>query len=87
VGGEGYGNVGPFVLSNGAFDSYVVYFSIVISVLLLGVEISIGTSGDCEDCVMGREGIILLLVFLDLWRRWGRWVCFSFNLRVGVIWH
>jgi hypothetical protein len=41
LGGEGYGNVGPFGLGKGAFDNYVVYFSIVISALSLGVKVGI----------------------------------------------
>jgi hypothetical protein len=48
-------------MSDGAFDDYMVYFPVVISVLPLGVKISVGTSGDCEDCTIGGEGIILLL--------------------------
>jgi hypothetical protein len=34
---------------------------------------------------VGGEGIILLLGFLDLWRRRRRWAGFSFNLSVGVV--
>jgi hypothetical protein len=30
----------------------MIYFYIVISALSFGVEISIGASGDCKDCVM-----------------------------------
>jgi hypothetical protein len=52
--------VGPFGLSDGAFDSYMIYFSIVISVLSLGVKIDVGTSSNCEDCVVGGEGFELL---------------------------
>jgi hypothetical protein len=74
-------------LSDGAFDDYMVYFSVVISALLLGVKTGVGTSSDCEDCAVGGEGIIFLLGFLDLWQRWRRWVGFGFNLRVGVVWH
>jgi hypothetical protein len=65
----------------------MVYFPVGISTLPLGVKIGIGTFGDCEDCTIGREGIILLLGFLDLWRRWRRWVGFGFNLGVGVVCH
>jgi hypothetical protein len=83
LGGEGYGNVGTLGLSDGAFDGYMVYFPVVISTVLLGVIIGVGTFGDCEDCAMGGDDIILFLGFLDLWWRVG----FSFNLRVGVVWH
>jgi hypothetical protein len=66
LGGEGNGNVRPFGLSDGAFDSYMIYFSIVMSVLAFGVEIGIGVSGDCKDYAMSWESFILLLGFLDL---------------------
>jgi hypothetical protein len=60
---------------------------IVISRLSLGVEVGIGTPGDCEDCAMGGEGIRLLWVILNLWQRW-RWsVGFGFDLKVGIVWH
>jgi hypothetical protein len=79
--------VGPLGLSDGTFDDYMVYFPIVISALPLGVRISVGTFSDCEDCTVSGEGIILLLGFLNSWRRWRLWVGFGFNLRVGVVWH
>jgi hypothetical protein len=85
LGGEGYENVRPFGLGDGAFDSCMLYFSIVISTLSLGVKIDIGASGDCKDCAMSWESFILLSGFLDLWRRWKWWVGFSFDLRVGAI--
>jgi hypothetical protein len=72
-------------LSDGALDGYMVYFSVVISALPLSVKISVGTFGDCEDCAMSGEGVILLLGFLDLWRRWRWWAGFNFNLRVSVV--
>jgi hypothetical protein len=59
--------VGPLGLSDGAFDDYMVYFPIVISVLPLGVKAGVGSSSDCEDCTVSEEGIILLLGFLNLW--------------------
>jgi hypothetical protein len=34
---------------NGAFDSYMIYFCVVISVLSLGVKIGIGALDDCKD--------------------------------------
>jgi hypothetical protein len=66
LGGEGYGHVGQFGLSDGAFDNYMIYFSIVISTLSFGVEISVRTARNCEDCAMGGEGFRLLRGFLDL---------------------
>jgi hypothetical protein len=76
--------VEPFGLGNGVFDSYMIYFSLIISALSLGVEISVGTSGDCEDCVVGWKGVVLLQG-LDLRWRWRRWVGFDFDLGVGVV--
>jgi hypothetical protein len=46
--------VGPFGLSNGAFDSYMIYFSIVIFAPPLGVQVGVGTFGNCENC--SRDG-------------------------------
>jgi hypothetical protein len=69
LGGEGYGNVRPLGLGNGAFDSYVIYFSVIVPALSLGVKISIGTSGNYKDCVISWEGFILLRGFLGLWQR------------------
>jgi hypothetical protein len=43
LGREGYGNVGAFGLSDGAFDNYAIYFSVIVSTLSLGVKIGIGT--------------------------------------------
>jgi hypothetical protein len=57
--------VGPFGLGDGAFDSYMIDLSVIISLLPLGVNISVGTFSDCEDCVVGRESIKLLWMFLD----------------------
>jgi hypothetical protein len=66
LGGEGYRNLRPLGLGNWAFDSYVIYFSIIVSALPLGVQVGIGTSSNCKDCGMSWEGFILLL---------GSWVC------------
>jgi hypothetical protein len=62
---EDFGNVPtvdvrPFGLSNWAFDSYLIYFSVVVSVVSLCVKVGVGTSGNYENCVMGGEGIGLL---------------------------
>jgi hypothetical protein len=58
--------VRPLCLCNGAFDDYVIYFSIIVSTLPLGVEVGIGTSGNCKNCDMSWEGFTLLLGFLGL---------------------
>jgi hypothetical protein len=80
--GEYYRHVGPFDLGNGAFDNYMIDLSIVVSLLSLGIEISVGASNNYEDCAMGREGIKLWWGLLDLW--W-RWVSFSLDLRIGIV--
>jgi hypothetical protein len=59
-------NVRPLGLGNGAFDNYVIYFSIIVLALSLGVEVYIGTSGNCKDCAISWEGFVLLLGFLGL---------------------
>jgi hypothetical protein len=63
--------VRPLGLGNGVFDSYVIYFSVIVPALSLGVKVGIGTSGNCKDCAMGWKGFVWLLGFLDLWWRWG----------------
>jgi hypothetical protein len=55
LGGEGYGHAGPFDLSDGAFDSYVIYFSEVISVLSFGLEVGVAASNNYKDCAMGGK--------------------------------
>jgi hypothetical protein len=62
--------VRPLCLGNGAFDGYVIYFSIIVSTLPLGVKVGIGASSNCKDCTAGWESFVLLLEFLDLWQRW-----------------
>jgi hypothetical protein len=47
----------------------MIDLSIIVYLLSLGVEIGVGPSSDCEDCVMGGESVGLLRRFLDLW--WG----------------
>jgi hypothetical protein len=51
--------VGPFGLGNGDFDNYMIDLPIVVSVLSLGIKIGVATSCNCEDCVVGGEGIRL----------------------------
>jgi hypothetical protein len=79
--------VGPFGLSNGTFDNDMINMHVIVTMMSLGVEVDVGTSGNCEDCAMGWEGVGLLWRFLDLRWRWRLWVGFSFDLRVGVVWH
>jgi hypothetical protein len=45
--------VGPLGLGDRAFDRYMIYFSIVVSVLLLGVGFGIRGAGDYKDGVVG----------------------------------
>jgi hypothetical protein len=79
--------VGPFGLSDGTLDNYVIYFSVVISALPLGIEVGVGISDNCENCKMGGKGDSLLWRLFDLWWRWGWWIGFGLDLGVGVIWH
>jgi hypothetical protein len=62
LGGEGYRNVRPLDMGNGAFD-YVIYLSIIVSVLPLGAKVGIGTAGNCKDCAMSWEDFVLMLGF------------------------
>jgi hypothetical protein len=39
--------VRPLSLGNGAFDSYMIYFSVVVSVLSLHVKVDIIAPSDC----------------------------------------
>jgi hypothetical protein len=57
----------PFGMDNRAFDNYMIYFSVIVSTLSLGVKLDIGAPSDCKDCAMSWESFILLLGFLDLW--------------------
>jgi hypothetical protein len=77
--------VGPFGLGDWAFNDNMIDLHVVIATLSLGTKVCIRTSGDYEDYVVGGESFILLLGFLDLWRRWRWWVGFSFDLQVGVV--
>jgi hypothetical protein len=74
-----------FGLGNGAFDNYMIYFSIVVLALPIGVEVGIGTSSNCKDCAMSWVGFILLLGFLGLWWRWWWWIGFIVDLGVIVL--
>jgi hypothetical protein len=71
----------------GTIDSDVIDLLVIVMAMSLGVEVSVGTSGNCEDCAMGREGVSLLQRFLDLGWRWRRWIGFGFDLMVGIVWH
>jgi hypothetical protein len=59
--------VRPFGLSDGAFDSYMMYLSIVIYVLSFGVEIGVRAFSNYEDCAVAGKGFRLLRGFLNLW--------------------
>jgi hypothetical protein len=76
--------VGSLGLGCGAFHSDVVDLPVIVLTLSLGIEIDVGTSGDCHDCAVGGEGIGFLWNLFNLCRRWWRRVGFSFNLVVGV---
>jgi hypothetical protein len=70
--------VRPLGLGDGALDSYVTYFFVIVPSLSLGVKVGNRTSGNCQDCAMSWEGFILLLGFLGLWRMSGWWFGFIF---------
>jgi hypothetical protein len=76
LGSVGYGYVRPFGLSDAAFDGNVIDLAVIVSHLPLGVKISVGAFGDCEDYAMDGESIGLLQRFADLWWRWWQWVGF-----------
>jgi hypothetical protein len=77
--------VGPFGLGEWTFNDDVIDLPVVIMTMSLGIELIIRTSGDCGDCALGGECFILLLGFLDLWRRWRWWLGFDFDLGVGAV--
>jgi hypothetical protein len=77
--------VRPLGLGNGAFDSYMIYFSIIVLVLLLCVKVGIGTSDNCTDCARSWYDFILLLGFLSLWWGWRWWIGFIFDLGVVAL--
>jgi hypothetical protein len=77
--------VRPLDLGDGTFDNHVIYFSIIVSALPLGVKVCIRTTGNCKSCAMSWEGFTLLLGYLGLWWRLWWWVGFLFDLRVVVL--
>jgi hypothetical protein len=58
--------VGPYGFGDRAFDGHMIDLSVVISPLPLIVKVSVGASGDGENCVVGREVVILLWRLADL---------------------
>jgi hypothetical protein len=70
-------------LCNRTFDGDVINLPIIITALSLGVEVSVGTSGNSKDGAMSGESIGLLQRFLDL--RWRWWIGFGFDLRGSVV--
>jgi hypothetical protein len=61
--------MGPFGLGNGTFHNNMIDLPMVVSVLSLGIKISVVTFGDCQDCDVGGEGVGLLWRLLDLRQR------------------
>jgi hypothetical protein len=72
-------------LSNGAFDNYMIYFSVIVSALSLGFKVGIGASDDRKVYTMSWESFVLLLGFLNLWQGCGYWIGFTFDLGVVVL--
>jgi hypothetical protein len=56
---------------------------IVISSLPLVLKINIGTSGDCTNCVIGWQIVVVLWRFLWLYRRRCRWIWLGFSLSMN----
>jgi thiazole synthase ThiGH ThiG subunit len=56
----------PLGLGAGAFDDKMIDLSVVISSLPLVIEISVGASSDCKNCVMSGKAIVLLRRLIDL---------------------
>jgi hypothetical protein len=52
LGREGYWIVRLLGVGDGAFDGYMIYFSVIVSALSLGVKIGVGASDDFKDCIM-----------------------------------
>jgi hypothetical protein len=53
-------------VGNGTFDDNTIALPVIVSLLPLSIEISVGASGDCEDCVVGWETVGLLQRLMDL---------------------
>jgi hypothetical protein len=66
--------VRPLGLGNGAFDIYVIYFSIIVSTLLLGVKVCVGLCHELGRLrfVAGVLGLVVEVVVVD-------WLCFLFG--------
>jgi hypothetical protein len=58
--------VGTFGLCDGAFDDNMINLPIIISSLPLVIEIGVGASDDCKNCVVGGKIVGLLRILTDL---------------------
>jgi hypothetical protein len=58
--------MGPFGLGDGAFNNNVIDLSVIVSLLLFVIKISVGASGNCENCVMREKVVGLLRSLMDL---------------------
>jgi hypothetical protein len=58
--------MGPFGLGDGALNDNMIDLSVIISLLPLVIEVSVGASGDCKNRVMGGIAIDLLWGLADL---------------------
>jgi hypothetical protein len=63
--------VGQLGLGDGTFDHYMIYFSVVVPTLSLGIGFIIGATNDCKDCIVSWESFTILLWFLDFQQGWG----------------
>jgi hypothetical protein len=58
--------VRPFGFGDMTFDSYMIVLSNVLSLLPFVVKISVGTSGDGENCTVSGKVVDLLQRVTDL---------------------
>jgi hypothetical protein len=58
--------VRSFGFGDRTFDDYVIDLSIAVSQLHFIVEVSVGTSGDGENCTMGGKVVGLFRRLTDL---------------------
>jgi hypothetical protein len=63
--------MGPFSFGDWTFDNDMIYLAIIVSALLIGFKVCVGTSSDCEYGTMGGKVLGLLRRFLNLLWRWG----------------
>jgi hypothetical protein len=79
--------VRPFGFGNRTFDDHVIDLSVIVSLLPFVVGVSVGASGNGENCAVGGEVVSLLRRLADLQRKWWSWIGFWLVLLVSVFRH